>query len=74
MMTAEEFILIPKHSNVKEQPHAARVLHDNIKHKMLNCPILIGSDPNYLLKLVRLLQRRRHLRKMLSPNKNSLNC
>ena len=34
MMTAEEFILIPKHLYVKEQPHAARVLHDNnIKHK-----------------------------------------
>ena len=34
MMTAEEFILIPKHLYVKEQPHAARVLHDNNnKHK-----------------------------------------
>ena len=34
MMTAEEFILIPTHLYVKEQPHAARVLHDNnIKHK-----------------------------------------
>ena len=34
MMTAEEFILIPKHLYVKEQPHAAHVLHDNnIKHK-----------------------------------------
>ena len=34
MMSAEEFILIPKHLYVKEQPHAARVLHDNnIKHK-----------------------------------------
>ena len=33
-MTAEELILIPKHLYVKEQPHAARVLHDkNIKHK-----------------------------------------
>ena len=33
-MTAEEFILISKHSYDKEQPHAARVLHDNtIKHK-----------------------------------------
>ena len=33
-MTAEEFILIPKHLYVKEQPHAARVLHDNnIKHQ-----------------------------------------
>ena len=28
-MTAEEFILIPKHLYVNEQPHAARVLHDN---------------------------------------------
>ena len=75
MMTAEEFILSPKHLYVKEQPHAARVLHDNnIKHKMLNCPILTGLDPNYLHKLVRLLQRRKHLRIMLSPNKNSLNC
>ena len=74
MMTAEEFILIPKHLNVKEQPHAARVLDDNnIKHKK-NCPILTGLDPNYLLKVVRLLQRRKHLRIMLSPNKNSLNC
>ena len=34
MMTAEELILIPKHLYVKEQPHAARVLHDNnIKQK-----------------------------------------
>ena len=34
IMTAEEFILIPKHLYVKEQPDAARVLHDNnIKHK-----------------------------------------
>ena len=34
MMTAEEFILIPQRLYVKEQPHAARVLHDNnIKHK-----------------------------------------
>ena len=34
MMTAEEFILIPKHLYVKEQPHAARVHHDsNNKHK-----------------------------------------
>ena len=33
-MTAEEFILIPKHLYVEEQPHAARLLHDNsIKHK-----------------------------------------
>ena len=33
-MTSEQFILIPKHLYVKEQPHAARVLHDNtIKHK-----------------------------------------
>ena len=33
-MTAEDFILIPKHLYVKEQPHAARVLHDNnIKDK-----------------------------------------
>ena len=33
-MTDKEFILIPKHLYVKEQPHAARVLHDNtIKHK-----------------------------------------
>ena len=33
-MTAEEFTLIPKQLYVKEQPHAARVLHDNtIKHK-----------------------------------------
>ena len=74
-MTAEDFILIPKLLYVKEQPHAARVLHDNnIKHKKLNYPILTGLDPNYLLKLVRLLQRRKHLRKMLSPNKNCLNC
>ena len=78
MMTAEEFILIPKHLYVKEQPHAARVLHDNnIKHYTVllnNCPILTGLDPNYLHKLVRLLQRRKHLRIMMSPNKNSLNC
>ena len=33
-MTAEEFILIPKHLYVEEQSHAARVLlDDNIKHK-----------------------------------------
>ena len=33
-MTAEEFILIPKELYVKEQSHAARVLHnDNIQHK-----------------------------------------
>ena len=33
-MTAEDFVLIPKHLYVKEQPHAARVLHDNnIEHK-----------------------------------------
>ena len=33
-MTAKEFILIPKHLYVKEQPHAARVFHDkNIKLK-----------------------------------------
>ena len=33
-MTAEEFIPIPKHLYVKEQPDAERVLNDNnIKHK-----------------------------------------
>ena len=33
-MTAEEFVLIPKHLYIKEQPHAARVLHNNaIKDK-----------------------------------------
>ena len=33
-MTAEDFILIPRHLSVNEQPHAARVLHDkSIKHK-----------------------------------------
>ena len=33
-MTDKEFILIPKHLYVKEQPHAARVLPDNtIKQK-----------------------------------------
>ena len=40
IMTAEEFILIPKHLYVKEHPHAARVLHnDNIQHKnaQLSC-------------------------------------
>ena len=32
--TAEEIILIPKHLFVKEQPHTARVLHDNtIEHQ-----------------------------------------
>ena len=32
-MTAEKFILNPKHLYVEEQPHAARLLHDNsIKH------------------------------------------
>ena len=34
IMTAEEFILIPKHLYVKEHPHGARVFHGNtIKHK-----------------------------------------
>ena len=34
MMTAEEFILTPKQLYVKEQPHTARLLHDNNnKHK-----------------------------------------
>ena len=75
MMTAEEFILIPKHLYVKEQPHAARVLHDNnIKHKNAQLSYLNRLRTNYLHKLVRLLQRRKHLRIMLSPNKNSLNC
>ena len=40
--------------------------------KMLNYPILTSLDANCLLKLVRLLQRRKHLRKMLSPNKLKL--
>ena len=46
-MTAEEFILTPKHLYVKEQLEAARVLHDiNIKHKKtLNYPTLTGLDP-----------------------------
>ena len=43
IMTAEELILFPKHSYVKEQPHTALVLHHNsFKHKnvqvsYLNC-------------------------------------
>ena len=33
-MTAQEFVLIPKHIYIREQPHAARLLHDNsIKYK-----------------------------------------
>ena len=74
-MTAEEFILVPKHLYLKEHPHAARVLHgDSIRHKKLNHPTLTGLVPYYLLKLVKLLQRRKHLRKKLSPNKNSVTC
>ena len=42
MMTAEEFILIPKHLYVKEQPQPARVLHDNnIKHKLISKTVLL---------------------------------
>ena len=75
-MTAEEFILVPKHLYLKGQPHAACFLHDDsIRHKKkLNYPTLTGLEPYYLLKLVKLLQRRKHLRKKLSPNKNSLTC
>ena len=33
-MTAEEFVLIPKHMYIRDQPHAAQILLDNsIKHK-----------------------------------------
>ena len=45
-MTAEEFILIPKHLYIKEQPHAALYLHYNkIEHKTLNYPTLGGLYP-----------------------------
>ena len=59
IMTAEEFILNSKQLYVQKQPHAARVFHDtSIKVKNLNCPTLAGLGPYYLLKLVRLLQRK----------------
>ena len=33
-MTAQEFVLIPKHIYIREQPHAAQILLDNsIKHE-----------------------------------------
>ena len=45
-MTAEEIILITKHLYVKEQAHAARVLHDNIiKHKNAQLFYLIRLRP-----------------------------
>ena len=49
-MTAEEFILVPKHLYLKGHPHAARVLHDDsIRHKKkLNYPTLTGLEPYYL--------------------------
>ena len=73
-MTAEELILIPKHLNVKEQPHAARVFHDDtIEHKNGQIFYLNRLRPQLAPQTVRL--RRKHLRKMLlSSNKNSLNC
>ena len=45
-MTAEEFILIPKDFYVKEQPQAARFLHDkSIKYKNAQLSYLIRLTP-----------------------------
>ena len=46
MMTAEEFILFPKYLYVKEQPHAACVLHDNnINYKIAQLSYLNRLRP-----------------------------
>ena len=42
--------------------------------KTLYYPTYTCLDPYYLLKLVRLPQRRKQLPKKTSPDKNSLNC
>ena len=72
IFTAEGFILNPKRFYVEGQSHAARVIHDKtIKHKEAQIPYLTGLDPYYLLKLMRLWQQGKTLRKTLSPNKNN---
>ena len=49
IITAEEFILNPKHLYVKEQPHAARVLQNNtIKHKNAQLSYLNRLRPQLL--------------------------
>ena len=43
-MAAEEFVLIPKHTYIREQPHASQVLlNSSIKHK--KAPVIL-LEPN----------------------------
>ena len=51
MVAAEEFVLIPKHVYVREQPHAAHVLLDNsIEHKKPQLSYLNRMRPQLPLK------------------------
>ena len=69
-MTAEIIIPLPKHLYVEQQPHAVRFLHDNIiKHKNAQLSYPNRLRPQLLLNLVRLLQRKKSLRKMVSSGR-----
>ena len=75
-MTAQEFVLIPKHIYVREHPHAGQFLLDNfIKHKKPQLSYLNRLKPSMQQQLIlHMYQSPKHLSMPLQTtiNKNKL--